>query len=542
MQPATSASAASRAPKKRISLSSVAGLLVATSLIGQVLGVLRTMIVNRNFNPFGAQSTDAYFAAFNIPDFFFFTVAAGALGVAFIPVLADHLHKGDKKGVYDLSSSLMSLLAIIMGVVGVIIFVFAEPLIKYVVAPKLSPDQLHNAVIIMRFVAFNPLLFTISGILASTQQTMGKFFFYAIAPLFYNVSIIISAYVFRGNLGLVGLGVGALIGGVLQLIIVAVGMFGTGYRFTPKILWKNPDFRLILRQLPPRSLDQGIDQIESIVETNFARRLGEGYISFYNNAYTLSTAPEMLIGTAISTAAFPRLAARLSQGRPDLFRRDFLRILRIIIWLAAPVALICYFCRGYFARIIYANNAPEIALIFGFLTAAIFFRTIYSIISRWFYAQKDTKTPLFVSIFAILLNIVLAYFLSRPSSYGAAGLAIAQSLVAAAEVVVLFTIMLIRDHKLFDANFLSGCAKIVSVTGFSLIAGFIMVSLFPLGINDKGILTLGTKVFWIAGVTFGVHLFVSWLLGLEEVQPVFTRTRKIFKLVTRPIRQPFDAR
>jgi len=528
--------------RKRISLSSVAGLLVVTTLIGSLLGILRTKLVNGNFPAVGPTSTDAYFAAFNIPDFFFFTLAAGALGVAFMPVLADHLHRGDKRGMWDLSSSLMSFLSIIMAVVGLIIFIFAQPLIQHVVAPKLSPQQLHNAVTIMRFVAFNPLLFTISGVLASTQQTMGKFFFYAIAPLFYNVSIIISIFVFKNNIGLVGLGLGALIGGVLQLAIVALGMLGTGYRFTPKILWQNADFRLILRQLPPRSLDQGIDQIESIVETNFARRLGEGYISYYNNAYTLSTAPELLIGTAISTAAFPRLAARLSQGRPDLFRRDFLMILRVIIWLAAPVALICYFCRGYFARMIYSNNSPQIALIFGFLTAAIFFRTIYSIVSRWFYAQKDTKTPLFVSIFAISLNVILAYFLSRPSSYGAAGLAIAQSGVAAAEVVVLFAIMLIRDHKLFDASFWSGCAKIVSVTGFSLVAGFIMVSIFPLGINDRGIFTLGTKVVWIAGVMVAVHVFVSWLLGLEEVQPVLYRTRKIIRKVTRPVRQPFDVR
>jgi hypothetical protein len=102
--------------------------------------------------------------------------------------------------------------------------------------------------------------------------------------------------------------------------------------------------------------------------------------------------------------------------------------------------------------------------------------------------------------------------------------------------------MLLRDHKLFDANFWGGCAKIVSVTGFSLIAGYIMVSIFPLGINDRGIFTLGTKVVWIAGATAGVHIFVSWLFGLEEVQPVFTRSRKIFRIITRPIRQPFDVR
>ena len=160
----------------------------------------------------------------------------------------------------------------------------------------------------------------------------------------------------------------------------------------------------MLRQLPPRSLDQGIDQVQTIVETNLANRLGPGVVSHYNNAYILQTAPVMLIGTAISTAAFPRLTARLSQGRPDLFRRDFLKILRFMIWITIPIIIISYLARGYLARLIFTQGSPEIALIFGFLVMAIFFRTIYSIISRWFYAQKDTKTPLFVSVFTIGLK------------------------------------------------------------------------------------------------------------------------------------------
>src|SRR2546430_12655211 len=102
---------------------------------------------------------------------------------------------------------------------------------------------------------------------------------------------------------------------------------GTMFTWRPKISWRSSVFKLILRQLPPRSLDQGMDQIQTIVETRFARRLGEGFITDYNIAYILQSAPTLLIGTAISTAAFPRLAARLSQGRPDLFRRDFLRVL-----------------------------------------------------------------------------------------------------------------------------------------------------------------------------------------------------------------------
>jgi putative peptidoglycan lipid II flippase len=448
-------------------------------------------------------------------------------------VLSDRLYKGDRKGVWELSASLMNLLAGLMAVVGVIMLVFAEPLVKHVVAPGLSPEQLDTAANIMRLLAFNPLLFSISGVLTSVQQTMGRFFFFAVAPLFYNVTIIVSIFLFKDNIGLVGLGLGALIGAVIQLVVVALGLWKTGFHWRPGIMWHSADFRTILRNLPPRSLDQGMDQLENIVETRLASGLGSGSITFYNNAFILSMAPILLIGTAISTAAFPRLNARLSQGRPDLFRKDFLMVLRAMIWISAPLVVVCYFTRGYLARLIYSNGSPEIAIIFGFLTVAIFFRIIYAIISRWFYAQKDTKTPLFVSLFTIALNIGLAYLLSRPSAYGLSGLALAQSIVAAVEVFILVVIMLFRDHRLFDANFWSGVWRIISVTGFSVVASFIMISLYPLGLNDRGIFTLGSKLLFIAGVTFGVHVTVSALFGLEEARPIFSRLRKI---ILKPIK------
>ena len=170
---------------------------------------------------------------------------------------------------------------------------------------------------------------------------------------------------------------------------------------------------------------------------------------------------------------------------------------------------------------------PQITLIFGFLAGAIFFRTLYAIISRWFYAQKDTKTPLFVSLFTIGLNIYLAYTLSQPDSYGIAGLAIAQSIVAAVEVVILSAIMLKRDRKLFDAEFWGGVLRILSVTGFTVLAAFFMISILPLNAADTGFVTLGSKFAAIVLVTFGVHLAVSLLFGLSEAKPVVARTKKI---------------
>jgi len=521
-------------PKKRLPLTNAALLLIVAALVGQLLGFLRTKLVNGNF---GIGNTDAYFAAFNIPDFFFYTISAGVLGVAFIPVLSDRLHRGDKKAMWELCSSLLNALSIIMLFVAACIFVFAEPLIHHIVAPKLSGEHLTNAVVIMRFLALNPLLFTISGILTSVQQTMGRFFFFAIAPLFYNISIIVSIYIFEGTkFGLRGLGLGAFVGSVLQLAVVGFGMIGTRFSWRPKIRWRSPDFKSVTRALPPRSIDQGIDQIQSIVETNLANRLGEGVVSAYNNAYILQTAPTMLIGTAISTAAFPRLAARLSQNRPDLFRRDFLRILRFMIWIIMPVIITAFFARGYLARLIFSDGAPLIALIFGFLTVAIFFRTMYTIISRWFYAQKDTKTPLFVSIFTIALNITLAMMWARKASYGPAGLAMSVSVAAAAEVMVLSTIMIIRDRGLLNMVFWGGVGRIISVAGFSMVAGYIAVSWLPLGASDLGLFTLGTKLAIISAAVFSVHIGVSGIFALEEVRPIFAWIKRI---VLRPVRGAF---
>lgn len=518
---------------KRLSLSNAAMLLIAMALSAQLLGFFRNRLIVANFTRVDPGLTDSFFAAFQIPDFFFLTIAAGALGVAFMPVLADHLYRGDKKGIWDLTSSLLNLLGIVMFIISAFIFIFAKPLMHNIVAPGLSPQQLHDAVLIMRIIALNPLLFTLSGILTSVQQTYGRFFFYAIAPLFYNLAIIASVYIFKDNLGVVGLGVGALIGGFAQLLVSSMGLFGLGFKYRLKINFKADDFRLILRKLPPRSVDQGIDSINSIVETNRAATLGPGAVSWYNFATALMNVPVMLFGTSIATAAFPRLTDKLARGRQDQFHQEFFKVMRVMIWIAAPVSVVSYFARGYLARLLFGDVAPEVALIFGFLTVAIFARIVYTIVSRFYYAQKDTTTPLLVSLFAIGLNVYLAFTLATKTSYGIAGLALAQSIVAASEVFILMFIMLVRDPYIFDAKFWGAIGKIISVTGFALVSCFIMISLLPLKLDDHGFLTLGLKFGAIAGVTLFVYVTFSALFGLIEAKIVI---KKLRNLVLRPVR------
>ena len=521
----------------RVSFGGVTVLLIAMALFGQTLGFFRNRLVSTNFTLIDPGSTDAFFAAFQIPDFFFLTIAAGALGVAVVPVLADRLHKGDKDGMWEITSSLLNLLGIIMAIVAVIIFIFARPLLHNIVAPNLSPHNLDQATQIMRLIALNPLLFTLSGIITSVQQTYGRFFFYAIAPLFYNLSIIISVYIFKTHLGVVGLGVGAVVGAFAQLLVATFGLWGLGFKYRLKINFKTNDFKQVAHALPARSIDQGIDSINNIVETNRANILAHGTVSYYNFATTLANVPIMLFGNAIATAAFPRLAGRLAEGRPDLFHADFFRILRLMIWLAMPVVVVSYFTRGYLARLLFGEVAPEVSLIFGYLTIAIFFRIVYSIVSRYFYAQKDTKTPLLVSLFAIGVNVILVFNLARPTAYGTAGLALAQSTTAAVEVLLLFIIMVVRDKYILNRAFWGSVIRIVSVTGFSVMTAFVMVTILPLQLADRGFVTLGFKFGAIAGSTILVHVGMSLLFGLDEPRPVL---RRIGQFIMKPVRVDYQ--
>jgi putative peptidoglycan lipid II flippase len=271
-----------------------------------------------------------------------------------------------------------------------------------------------------------------------------------------------------------------------------------------------------------------MDYLVSIVETNLASRMAAGTVRAYNQAMTLQMAPINLIGVAISTAAFPKMTERLGEGRTDLFMSELKSVLRVIIWLSLPVAIITFFTRGYLVNFIRSGGDSLMAGLLGALVVAILFRSVYYIAARTFYAQQDTKTPLYISIFSIGFNIVLAIWFTGTLDMGAYGLAWAQSIMAAVEVFILFTVMAMRFPGLLDKVFWSGVWRMASATGFMAIISYLMVLLLPLQAGDDSSFYFSfPKFVLIVAVSFAAYVIFSRMLKLEEAVPVIKTFRRI---------------
>ncbi|USN97529.1 MAG: murein biosynthesis integral membrane protein MurJ [Candidatus Nomurabacteria bacterium] len=515
----------------RINVGPAAALLAASALLGNLLGLLRERLIIANFG-FSIQ-TDAYRAAFALPDFMYFALIAGVLSVSFIPVFSQRYHGGNKKSAWEVTSSLLNLIGIASAVIGVFVLIFAGPILRNLIAPGLDPETQFLAVSMMRIFAINPILFGISSVLTSVQQAKGRFLFYAIAPIMYSMGIIFGTLVLAPRLGIMGVAYGVVIGAISQLVIVALGLRGQGVVYSPNIFWKNRGFKDVLKTAPIRSIDQGIDYLITLIELNRASVLAVGSIATYSAAIQLFNVPVGIVGMAISTAAFPKMSERLGQGRPDLFKKELQQTVRVMFWLAVPAAILTFFCRGYLARILASRGEPVVAAVLGVLAILVIFKVLYHILARAFYAQQDTRTPLKVSILTLILSIVLIFWLSSQDRYGLVGLAMASAISGTIEVVAMSLLLNKKLHGGFlNKGLFEPLPRILAIGGATAFTTYIMVNLLPVSANDQGFFPLIPKFLTICLVSGIFYVSLSYIAKLQEIKPFVD---KVIKLGKKPV-------
>ena len=522
---------------RKLSVKFAAGVRASSTLVSALLGIFRDRLLNSYYLDTYPTGIDAYTAAFTIPDFMFFILTSGALAVSFIPVFNQRLASGNKKSAWELSSSILNLMALMTLVASILIMIFADPLVRYIVGPGLDESGTILAINMMRVIAINPFLFSISTILSSIQQALGRFVFYALAPALYNVGILIGIVWFTGGInlfgwqifegGIMGVALGVVFGAVLQLIVSLIGLFGLGFDYEFKLHWKNQGFRSVLKLLPARSLDQGIDYVNTLVTTNLSSRMGAGALRSYQQASNLSGMPVNLIGVAISTAFFPQLTEEVGAGNESKFRETFRTALSTIIWISMPIATIAFFARGYVVSFVKNGGDQLISSVLATLVVSIFASSIFHIAARGFYAKQDTKTPFVISIVSVGATILLAIAFTM-LGMGPEGLGWAQSIGAVLEIIMLLSILQRRsEHNLLNKTFWRNFTKTAIATVVTGCVAYSMTKFFPLMATDDSIFTIFPKFCLITAVSLTAYIIAGYFLGIEQIKPISDYVKKI---------------
>jgi putative peptidoglycan lipid II flippase len=414
-------------------------LVMLFFVLSRATGLLREVVLSDRFGTSAAY--DAYLAAFRVPDMLFQLVAGGALGSAFLPVFAAFWLKQDKRDAWLLFSRVLNLVVLVLVGMAALAALFAEPIVRYLLAPGFSPEQALVTAELMRVMLFGTVVFGASGLVMGALNATQHFVTPAAAPVLYNVAIIAAAYWLGPTLGVRGLALGVVAGSIAHLLVQIPALVRRGVRYTPALSFADPAVRQVAKLMGPRVLGLLFVQMHFVVNTILASGLVAGSLSALNYAWLLMLLPQGIIAQAIATVAFPTFSAQAAAGQFDLLRRTFERTLRVVFFLVTPAAFALLVLRRPTISILFEHGAFDtesmILVAYGlqFYLLGLVAHSLLEIVVRGFYALQNTWIPVTVGVVAMSANVALSFAFVGRLSFG--GLALANSVATTAETVLL---------------------------------------------------------------------------------------------------------
>ncbi len=421
-------------------------LMMASVLASRILGYARDAIIA--YQNGATPETDAYFVAFTIPDFLNYLLAGGSLSITFIPIFSKYLADGREKEGYRSFSSI----ATIMGL-GMIFFVIlgefladrAIPLI----APGFPPDQVGIAARLTRIVLPAQLFFYLGGLLMAIQYSRNQFLLPALAPLIYNAGIIAGGLLLGPALGMAGFAWGVLAGSFVGNFAVQLyGARRSGLEFSLRFDFGDPGFRDFVRLSIPIMLGFSLVVVDEWMTRIFGSFLLAGAITWLNNARRLMQVPIGVLGQSSGVASFPFLSAQAARGEKGEMWETLSSTLRWVFFLSCAAAavvgvlsrevVLAVFKRGAFT----IDDTLWTASALSAFSVGIPFWCAQAIVSRGFFALKDTWTPTLVGTGAWIVCLPVYYLLTQKS--GVFGLALASSIGIFLHTAVLYALLMKR--------------------------------------------------------------------------------------------------
>ena len=410
------------------SIAAAAFIIAITSLTSRFLGILRDRILAGSFG--AGETLDIYFAAFRIPDLIYNLLVLGALSAGFIPIFIS-LKKDNKKAAWYLANNTLNILIISLVILAILGIIFINPLIN-IIAPGFDSLAKAETAKLTMIMFLSPIFLGASALIGGILQSFRRFIAYSLAPIFYNLGIIIGALFFVDALGIVGLAWGVVLGALLHLLIQIPTAFSLGFRFKFIINFKDRATRKLARLMVPRTLSLAISQINLLVITILATRLETGSLTVFNFANNLQFFPIGIFGISFAIAVFPLLSEKVDNK--EKYKEIFASTLRKILFFIVPATVLLITLRAQIIRVILGTGAftwrDTIMTMntLGFFALSLFAQASIPLLVRMFYARHDSKTPFYLGLISVIVNIILAILLGE--RMGVAGLALAFSISA----------------------------------------------------------------------------------------------------------------
>lgn len=385
-------------------------LLGAAALASRVFGLLRDRIFAAQF---GASDTlDVYFASFLIPDFIYNLLIAGAISAAFIPVFLE-LYQKNEAHAWKMSLNFLNIASVFLGVLAFVAFL-VMPFIVNIIAPGFDGEKRELTVLFSRIMLLSPVLLGVSAVFSGINQSLRHFWPYALAPIFYNVGIIAGAVLFVPYFGITGLAWGVVLGALLHLAIQVPSVVASGFKFSPVFSPMHHEFLKMMRLLAPRTLGLAALQINLWAITAIASMLSAGSVAVFNLANNLQHLPIGIIGISFAIAVFPNFSSAASEHKSKELLATFSLVMRQIFFFVLPLAVLLFVLRAQIVRAVLGSGdfgweATRLtAAVLGLFAFGVVAYSLIPTLARAFYALQDTITPVLITTFGILLNIILS--------------------------------------------------------------------------------------------------------------------------------------
>lgn len=482
------------------SIFSAASIIMVMVLASKILGFVRQRIL---FDFFSPGETDLFFAAFEMPDLIFEVFVYGVLSASFIPVFSRFWDK-NKKDAWKMAGLSLNLVFLVFALFAALLFLFAHPLYTLILGGSgkslldlgggFTPDKIEIVVLLSRILLVAQMFFVLGSFFTGVLESFRRFLITGIAPLFYNLGIILGTYFLSDTFGLLGPVLGAVIGAFGHFAIQLPFTYNLGFRFTKSLNFKHPGVKQLARLSAPRVLELSLFQFRRL-SWLYLSSLVIGGITYLKSADLLQTLPVGIFGLSLAKAAFPNLSHESGKNMKK-FNATYVTTLNQILFFVIPSSIFLIVLRVPIVRLVFGssqfdwNATTQTGLVLTAFGFGIFAYACSLLSSRAYYALHDTKTPLYMSAISVFLNVVLGIWFVAGLGFGIWGIALAYS-VAAIVQFLLMNILLAKKIRFDYPRVISSFTKILLSASLAAFVMYFILKIFDQSVWVKRLSFIG---------------------------------------------------